>query len=71
MRIKLRYGRIPLEIIEKEGIDKRIRLEFRVGAEELERIADAIEKEIESYPPRGKLGRKWLEIIAAEEKRGV
>lgn len=71
LRIKLRYGCIPLEIIEKEGIDKRIRLDFKVDAEGLERMADAIEKEIKCYPPRGELGRKWLELINAKERRGA
>ena len=69
LQVTVRHGCIPFDVLEKEGMDKRLRLNFTLDADELNQMADGIENKINCFPPRGELGMKWLQIIREEEKR--
>ena len=75
LRITLRFGCIPLGMLESKSIAKRLRVafprlrvEFTKDGKELNRLADVAEEEIKCFPPRGELGMKWMQLIRMEEK---
>ena len=67
LRITLQHGCIPLDILNREDTDTKLHLSFKLTNKELKRLADSTENAITSFPPRGKLGQRWLQQLQAAE----
>lgn len=69
LRVTLRYGCIPFDILQSRSIEKRLRMEFTVDGKELNRLADAAEEEIRCFPPRGELGKQRMQLIGGGKRK--